>query len=430
MTTTDGLRARHGGRSTPAARSACRSGRPRSGRVFNVLGQPIDDKGPVDAETYYPIHRHAPPLRGADDRHRGLRDGHQGHRPDRALRQGRQGRRVRRRRRRQDGHHPGADPQRRRRSTAATPCSPAWASAPARATTSPRDDRVGRHRQDGDGLRPDERAARRAPARRPDRPHDGRVLPRRGPRRPALHRQHLPLHAGGLGGLGAARPHAVGGGLPAEPGHRDGAASRSASPRPRRARSPRCRPIFVPADDYTDPAPATAFGHLDSTIRLERYLTELGIYPAVDPLTSTSRVLDPLIVGQEHYDVAREVQRVLQRYRDLQDIIAILGIDELSEDDKATRRPGPPAAALHEPAVLRGRGLHRPRRASTSRSRTPCALQGDPRGQGRRPARAGLLPGGHDRRRPRERAKQAGAPERAAPRWRSSRPSAWPTRTT
>ncbi len=93
--------------------------------------------------------------------------------------------------------------------------------------------------------------------------------------------------------------------------------------------------IYVPADDYTDPAPATTFGHLDSTIRLERYLTELGIYPAVDPLTSTSRVLDPLIVGQEHYDVAREVQRVLQRYRDLQDIIAILGIDELGEEDKA-----------------------------------------------------------------------------------------------
>jgi len=93
--------------------------------------------------------------------------------------------------------------------------------------------------------------------------------------------------------------------------------------------------IYVPADDYTDPAPATTFGHLDSTIRLERYLTELGIYPAVDPLTSTSRVLDPLIVGQEHYETAREVQRVLQRYRDLQDIIAILGIDELGEEDKA-----------------------------------------------------------------------------------------------
>ncbi len=94
--------------------------------------------------------------------------------------------------------------------------------------------------------------------------------------------------------------------------------------------------VYVPADDYTDPAPATTFAHLDSTIRLERYLTEIGIYPAVDPLTSTSRVLDPLIVGQEHYEVARETQRVLQRYRDLQDIIAILGIDELSEEDKST----------------------------------------------------------------------------------------------
>ncbi|MGZ6273276.1 MAG: F0F1 ATP synthase subunit beta [Candidatus Limnocylindrales bacterium] len=94
--------------------------------------------------------------------------------------------------------------------------------------------------------------------------------------------------------------------------------------------------VYVPADDYTDPAPATTFGHLDSTIRLERAIAELGIYPAVDPLTSTSRVLDPLVVGQEHYDTAREMQRVLQRYRDLQDIIAILGIDELSEEDKAT----------------------------------------------------------------------------------------------
>jgi F-type H+/Na+-transporting ATPase subunit beta len=94
--------------------------------------------------------------------------------------------------------------------------------------------------------------------------------------------------------------------------------------------------VYVPADDYTDPAPATTFAHLDSTIRLERSIAELGIYPAVDPLTSTSRVLDPLVVGNEHYDVAQETKRVLQRFRDLQDIIAILGIDELSEEDKAT----------------------------------------------------------------------------------------------
>jgi F-type H+-transporting ATPase subunit beta len=94
--------------------------------------------------------------------------------------------------------------------------------------------------------------------------------------------------------------------------------------------------IYVPADDLTDPAPATTFGHLDSTVVLSRPLTELGIYPAVDPLDSTSTILDPKIVGEEHYQVARGVQKVLQRYKDLQDIIAILGVEELSEDDKLT----------------------------------------------------------------------------------------------
>src|SRR6202158_1923783 len=92
--------------------------------------------------------------------------------------------------------------------------------------------------------------------------------------------------------------------------------------------------IYVPADDLTDPAPATTFAHLDATMVLSRALTEIGIYPAVDPLDSTSRILDPNIVGEEHYKVARQVQEVLQRYKDLQDIIAILGMDELSEDDK------------------------------------------------------------------------------------------------
>ena len=92
--------------------------------------------------------------------------------------------------------------------------------------------------------------------------------------------------------------------------------------------------IYVPADDLTDPAPATAFAHLDATTVLTRALTEIGIYPAVDPLDSTSRILDPQFIGQRHYDVATEVQRILQRYKDLQDIIAILGMDELSEEDK------------------------------------------------------------------------------------------------
>ena len=150
--------------------------------------------------------------------------------------------------------------------------------------------------------------------------------------------------------------------------------------------------IYVPADDYTDPAPATTFAHLDATISLERVDRRAGLFPAVDPLASTSRILDPLIVGEEHYNVAREVQRVLQRYRDLQDIIAILGIEELSDDDKLTvararsisascrsrcssRRPSPAARPV------------RPARGNGAR------LQGDPGRQARRPAGAGLLHG-------------------------------------
>src|ERR1700722_14370061 len=97
--------------------------------------------------------------------------------------------------------------------------------------------------------------------------------------------------------------------------------------------------IYVPADDYTDPAPATAFAHLDATTNLSRAISELGIYPAVDPLASTSRILDARIIGEEHYNVAQQVKGVLQRYKDLQDIIAILGIDELSDEDKLTWAP-------------------------------------------------------------------------------------------
>jgi len=94
--------------------------------------------------------------------------------------------------------------------------------------------------------------------------------------------------------------------------------------------------IYVPADDYTDPGIVTSYGHLDAVVALERSIAEQGLYPAVDPLSSNSRILEPGVVGQEHYDVARGVQQVLQRYRDLQDIIAILGIEELSDEDRLT----------------------------------------------------------------------------------------------
>jgi F-type H+-transporting ATPase subunit beta len=92
--------------------------------------------------------------------------------------------------------------------------------------------------------------------------------------------------------------------------------------------------VYVPADDYTDPSPATTFAHLDSTVALSREIASLGIYPAVDPLASTSRQLDPLVIGTEHYEVARKVQQTLQKYKELKDIIAILGMDELSQEDK------------------------------------------------------------------------------------------------
>jgi len=111
--------------------------------------------------------------------------------------------------------------------------------------------------------------------------------------------------------------------------------------------------IYVPADDLTDPAPATAFAHLDATTVLSRQLAELGIYPAVDPLDSTSRILDPQVIGEDHYKVARGVQSVLQRYKDLQDIIAILGMDELSEDDKmAVAAHGRFNASFHSRSTL------------------------------------------------------------------------------
>ena len=151
--------------------------------------------------------------------------------------------------------------------------------------------------------------------------------------------------------------------------------------------------IYVPADDYTDPAPATTFAHLDATTNLSRAIVELGIYPAVDPLASTSRILDPRVIGDEHYDVARAVKQVLQRYKDLQDIIAILGIDELSEDDKLDRvaRAQDPAVPLA--AVLRRRAVHRPQGQVRADARHDPRLQGDRRRQARRAARAGVLHG-------------------------------------
>ena len=158
--------------------------------------------------------------------------------------------------------------------------------------------------------------------------------------------------------------------------------------------------IYVPADDLTDPAPATAFAHLDATTVLSRALTEIGIYPAVDPLASTSRILDPLIVGQEHYDVAQMVKRTLQTYKDLQDIIAILGIDELSEDQKLVVARARKVQKFLSQPVPRRRAIYR----SSGPLRQNCRHgQEFPRHRGRqirRHSRTGVLPEGRHRRSP------------------------------
>ena len=176
--------------------------------------------------------------------------------------------------------------------------------------------------------------------------------------------------------------------------------------------------IYVPADDLTDPAPANTFAHLDSTTVLSRAIVEKGIYPAVDPLDSTSRALQPGIVSDEHYRCATRVQEVLQRYRDLQDIIAILGIDELSDEDKVVvQRARKIERYLSQPFFVAEQFTGHAGRVREARGHDP-RLHGDPRRQARRPARAGVLHGRRDR---------AGRRARQADARAGARPSAWPT---
>ena len=197
--------------------------------------------------------------------------------------------------------------------------------------------------QGGDGLRPDERAAGQPSARRrspgltmAEYFRDEKQASRQGPRRAVLRRQHLPLHA-----RRAPRSRRCSGRMPSAVGYQPTLAEEMGVLQERITSTKTgsitsIQAVYVPADDLTDPSPATTFAHLDATVVLSRQIASLGIYPAVDPLDSTSRQLDPLVVGEEHYDTARGVQAVLQRYKELQDIIAILGMDELSEEDKLT----------------------------------------------------------------------------------------------
>ena len=156
--------------------------------------------------------------------------------------------------------------------------------------------------------------------------------------------------------------------------------------------------IYVPADDYTDPAPATTFAHLDATTELSREIASRGLYPAVDPLTSTSRILDAQFIGQTHYDVAVQVKQILQRNKELQDIIAILGVDELSEEDKIVVNRARRTAAVPQPEHLHGREVHQHPGLDGAARRDDRVVPDDRLRQGRPHRRAGLLqrgqPGG------------------------------------
>ncbi len=156
--------------------------------------------------------------------------------------------------------------------------------------------------------------------------------------------------------------------------------------------------IYVPADDLTDPAPASVFAHLNATTTLSRAISEKGIYPAVDPLDSTSTILKPDILGEEHYNVATQVKEILQRYKELQDIIAILGIEELSDEDKRDGQPRAAHRALPVAAVPRRRDLHRHAGPVRPDRRHDPRLQGDRRRPARRGARVGVLHEGRHRR--------------------------------
>ena len=367
------------------------------GRIFNLLGE-IDrprrgHRGQrALADPPRRARRHRP---DADDRD--VRDGHQGRRPARALRQGRQGRPLRRRRRRQDGDHPGAHPQpgpgarrpvgllRRRRALARGQRPVAG------------DEGVGRHRQDDARLRPDERAARRAHARRALRPDHGGVLPRAGPGRAALHRQHLPLRAGRLRGLRAAGAHALAGRLPADAGDRDGPAAGAhhlharglghldpGDLRPgRRPHRPRAG-LGLRAPQRDDDAVARDLreGHLP------------GRRPAgldVDDPQARDRRRGALRGGHRGQGDPAALPRAAGHHRHPRHRRAL----RRGQGHRPARAQD---RALPQPALQRGRAVHRHPRGLRPDRRDRALVPRGPRRQARRPARVGLLHEGRDRR--------------------------------
>ena len=373
--------ARHEGRSTPATPVQVPVGKETLGRVFNLLGEPIDGRGPVNADEYRPIHREPPPfaelspktelfetgikvidlltplvrggkaglfggaglgktviLTGADRPHR---------QPARRLLG------VRRRRR---AHPRGQRP------------------LAGNAGNQDRQHRPRGHHADGHGLRPDERAARRPPPRGPVGPDHVRVVPRRDRgRHAAVRRQHLPLLAGRLGSVGPAGPHAQRRRLPADAGHRDGRVAGAHHQHDQGRHHVSVQAVYVPADDPTDPAPANAFQHLDAFIYLERKISEKGIYPAVDPLASYSNILSAAVRRRGAF------RRRPPRAADPAALPRIAGHHRHPRRRGAERgrqaggEPGPAHREVPVAAVHRGRGVHRQEGQGDAAARTRSA---------------------------------------------------------
>ncbi len=294
------------------------------GRLFNVLGETIDSNEPVKAAAFWPIHRPPPALKYQEPTARIFETGIKVVDLMAAVHSWRKGRTLRRRRRRQDGAHSRAHPQHRLRPQRLLGLHRRGRAYARRQRPLDRNERVGRARANDARVRTDGRAAGRAFPRRADGRHDGGIFPRRARRRRvALHRQHLPLHAGRFGSLGADGPHAVGRRLSADARHRHG-------------RARRAHHVDAQRFDHFGAGRLRAGRRLHRSgasrrpsrisMRRPRFRgrsrSSASIRPSI-PLASTSRILDPQIIGQEHYEVARGVQEVLQRYRDLQDIIAI-----------------------------------------------------------------------------------------------------------
>ena len=367
------------------------------GRIFNLLGEVID-QGDADrgqgalADPPRRARRHRP---HPDDRD--VRDRHQGRRPARALRQGRQGRPLRRRRRRQDGDHPGAHPQPRpgaRRPVGLLRRGRALARGQRPLA---RDEGVGRHRQDDARLRPDERAARRAHARRAVRPDDGGVLPRAGPGRAALHRQHLPLRAGRLGGLRAAGAHALAGRLPADARDRDGPAAGA-------------HHLHARGLGHLDP------GDLRPGRRPHRPGAGVGVRPPQRDDDAVARDLgEGHLPGRRPAGLdlddpqARHRRRgaLRRRHRGQGDPAALpraAGHHRHPRHRRALRRGQghrPARAqdrALPQPALPRRRAVHRHAGRLRPDRRDRALVPRGPRRQARRPARVGLLHEGRHRR--------------------------------